>query len=96
MPLRNFSEALREALGNGVIVAASAQDGKVALLVSASDDAVARGVSASALLQQLLSYVDGKGGGTPKLAQGGGKNPDGLGEALDAVPALISRLAMSP
>jgi alanyl-tRNA synthetase len=42
----------------------------------------------SELLQQALPAIDGKGGGSPAYAQGGGKNPDGIPEALALVAGL--------
>ena len=41
------------------------------------------------LLRGISSHINGGGGGRPTFAQGGGSNPDGLPEALDAARSLI-------
>ncbi|MEA4883183.1 MAG: DHHA1 domain-containing protein [Clostridia bacterium] len=48
-------------------------------------------VDVSNLLRQVLPTVDGKGGGTQLIAQGGGRNPAALPEALSSAAALASR-----
>ena len=41
-----------------------------------------QGVDVNALLKLVLPLIEGKGGGTPSLAQGGGTNAGRLHEAL--------------
>jgi alanyl-tRNA synthetase len=67
-----------------IVVLASSLDGKAALVVSAGDAAVGRGVHAGEVLKAMLPAVDGKGGGKPTLARGGGANVAGIPAALDA------------
>jgi alanyl-tRNA synthetase len=57
--------------------------------VTVSDELVARGVSAQDILAKMMTFVDGRGGGTASLAQGGGRNPAGIDAALAAVPEAI-------
>ena len=63
--------------------------GTVALAVSVSDDLVKSGVHAGNLLKLAAPLVDGRGGGQPAHAQGGGKNPAGAAAALDAVRVAL-------
>jgi len=72
-----------------VIVVAGESDGKASLVVLASQDVADRGVTARGILSAIGVHVDGKGGGSPTAAQGGGKNPAGIDAALAAVPAAI-------
>ena len=41
------------------------------------------------ILRGISSHINGGGGGRPTFAQGGGSNPDGLAEALEAAKQLI-------
>ncbi|PJZ85722.1 alanine--tRNA ligase [Leptospira harrisiae] len=42
-----------------------------------------RGIHCGDLLKETLVMLDGKGGGRPDMAQGGGKKPESLGAALE-------------
>ena len=83
--LRHLSSAIRQRLHSGVIALAGVENGTVSLLVSASDDLVKSGVHAGNLVKLAAPLVDGKGGGQPAQAQGGGKNAQGAPEALKAI-----------
>lgn len=80
--LRNLGDQMREKLGEGVVVLASANDGKVTLLAMATEGAMAQGAHAGNLIREIASLVGGGGGGRPNMAQAGGKNPDGIEAAL--------------
>jgi alanyl-tRNA synthetase len=67
----------------------AAVDGRVAAVVTAADAAVGRGLHASRVLQAMMPAVDGKGGGKPTLARGGGPGTDGIGAALEAGLAAV-------
>ncbi|MBU6213088.1 MAG: alanine--tRNA ligase [Actinomycetales bacterium] len=71
------------------VFAASAGEGKVTVVCAATAAAVAAGVSASDLLKAAAPSIDGRGGGKPDLAQGGGTNPAGITAALAAVTAAL-------
>lgn len=66
------------------------EEGKVTLLVAATDDVVAKGLHAGKLVGQAAAVVGGKGGGKPTLAQAGGKDATKLAEALAAVAGQIT------
>ena len=70
--MRELSDNIRSRGGEVVVVLCSVQEGRVSVVLSASDDAVEKGVHAGRLLQQGLASLGGKGGGRPHLAQGGG------------------------
>ena len=66
-------------------------DGKATLSVAISDDVVKdRDLHAGSIVKQLATSIRGGGGGQPFFATAGGKNPDGLPEALQAARELIS------
>jgi alanyl-tRNA synthetase len=83
--LRHLSGAIRSRLRSGVIALAGVDGGTVSLLVTASDDLVKSGVHAGNLLKLAAPLVDGKGGGQPAQAQGGGKNAAGAAAAVQTI-----------
>ena len=80
--LRNLGDQLKEKLGEGVILLASALDGKVNLIAMATDTAMAKGAHAGNLIKEVAAIVGGGGGGRPNMAQAGGKNPAAIDEAV--------------
>jgi len=88
--LKHLSAAIRQRLQSGVVALAGIDDGTVSLLVTASDDLVKRGVHAGNLLKLAAPLVDGKGGGGPAQAQGGGKNAAGADAALAAIRSALT------
>jgi len=89
--LRMVVDDLRGRLGSGVIVAATAGEGKASLCVGVSKDLTGR-IQAGEVVKQLAPIVGGGGGGRPDLAQAGGKRPEKLGEALAKAPEVIAAL----
>ena len=88
--LRTLGDNLKDKLGSGIVVLASATDGKVNLLAMATDDAVKAGAHAGNLIKAIAPTVGGGGGGRPNMAQAGGKNPEGIEEALKKAMEEIS------
>ncbi len=80
--LRDLGDQLKEELGEGVVVLASAGDGKVSLMATATDGAMKLGAHAGNLVKGIAGCVGGGGGGRPNMAQAGGKNPAGIPDAL--------------
>jgi alanyl-tRNA synthetase len=89
--LRNVSDTLRDRLGSGVVVLASEQEGKVALVVSVSKDLTGR-VQAGRLVKDLAPIVGGGGGGRPDFAEAGGRDASKIGELLRRAPELLQNL----
>ena len=87
--LRTLGDQLKEKIGEGVVVLASAKDGKVSLLAMATDDAMKKGVHAGNLIKEIASLVGGGGGGRPNMAQAGGKNPAGIDAAIEKVKEVV-------
>ena len=88
--LRDLGDQLKEKLGEGVVVLASGNDGKVSLMVTATDAAMKQGAHAGNLVKAIAGLV----GGRPNMAQAGGKNPAGIQEALKkAAEALEGQLS---
>ena len=87
--LRDLGDQLKEKLGEGVVVLASAADGKVSLMATATDGAMKAGAHAGNLIKAIAVCVGGGGGGRPNMAQAGGKNPAGIDEALAKVTEVL-------
>lgn len=90
--LRNLGDSLKEKLGSGVILLASAQGAdKVNLIAMATDDAVKAGAHAGNIIKAAAAMVGGGGGGRPNMAQAGGKNPAGIDKAIEAAKETLSK-----
>jgi alanyl-tRNA synthetase len=89
--LRKLATALRDEIGSGVVVVASASNGKANLVAASSKDLIGRGVSSSAFLSAGAKILGGGGGGKPDMAVAGGPNKDQIGKALQAVEEEVRR-----
>jgi alanyl-tRNA synthetase len=89
--LRQLVDSLRQKLASGVVVLASADDGKVALIAAVTKDLTQK-LHAGKIVQEIAKLVGGSGGGKPDLAEAGGKDTSGIQNALDQVYPLIDRL----
>lgn len=87
--LRTMGDQLKEKLGSGVIVLGSGKDGKVSLVVMATDDVVKKGVHAGNIIKAAAAVCGGGGGGRPNMAQAGGKDASKIGEALVKAEEVI-------
>ncbi|MGA8011579.1 MAG: alanine--tRNA ligase [Candidatus Acidiferrales bacterium] len=89
--LRQMVDSLREKLGSGVVVLASAEDGKVALIAAVTKDLTQK-LHAGKIVQELAKQVGGSGGGKPDLAEAGGKDTSAIESALRSIYPLLDRL----
>lgn len=80
--LRDLGDQLKDKLGDGVVVLASELDGKVNLIAMATDGVQTKGAHAGNLIKGIAALVGGGGGGRPNMAQAGGKNPEGIPNAI--------------
>ena len=87
--LRELGDQLKEKLGEGVVVLASAAEGKVSLMATATDGAQKAGAHAGNLIKAIAGLVGGGGGGRPGMAQAGGKNPAGIDDAIEKVAEVV-------
>ncbi|WP_328184594.1 alanine--tRNA ligase [Marinobacter sp. OP 3.4] len=90
--LMETADQLKNKLGEGVVVLASVEDGKITLVAGVTKSATSR-IKAGDLMKHLAGQVDGKGGGRPDMAQGGGNNPDALPAALEGVAGWVEENA---
>jgi alanyl-tRNA synthetase len=88
--LRSLGNAIRSRFSRGVVALVGVDGESVNVLVTASDDLVKAGVHAGNLVKAAVAKIDGKGGGAPGQAQGGGKNPAGAEAAIEAIRAALA------
>ncbi len=89
--LRQMVDSLRQKLGSGVVVLATAEDGKVALIAAVTKDLTQK-LHAGKIVQELAKMVGGSGGGKPDLAEAGGKDTSAIESALRSIYPLVDRL----
>ena len=87
--LKNAAFMLQKEAENLAVVAAYETEGKPQLLVMYSADLVAKGHNASNDVRAAAKAILGGGGGQPGLATAGGKNVQGLSEALEILLSNI-------
>jgi alanyl-tRNA synthetase len=74
------------------VVSADLPEGKHTLFAFVTDDLIARGVRADAVVREIASVVGGRGGGRPHMAQAGVEDPDRIDEALQMGRDVVERL----
>ena len=90
--LRTLVDNLKQKLGEGVVVLASAQpEGKVALIAGVTPGLIKR-VQAGKLVGAVAKLVGGSGGGKPEIAEAGGKDQAQIDDALHAAPGILAEL----
>jgi alanyl-tRNA synthetase len=91
--LRTIALDLRNRVTGGVIVLASKGDERSTLVVACSNEAVAIGIKAGALVKAGSQILGGGGGGKDDFAQGGGINHQEIASALSAIKKLVGQAA---
>jgi alanyl-tRNA synthetase len=90
--LRTLVDNLKQKLGEGVVVLASAQpDEKVALIAGVTAGLTKR-IQAGKLVGAVAKLVGGSGGGKPEIAEAGGKDQSQIDAALKAVAGIVGEL----
>jgi alanyl-tRNA synthetase len=89
--LRQLADAHRDRIKSGVVVIASANDGRVSLVVAVTRDLVGK-VHAGNIVKELAPIVGGRGGGRPDFAEAGGTDPARIPEALTEARRLVEAL----
>ena len=87
--LRDLSDRIRQQEGAAAVLVGSTDDGRAYLVFNLDQALADRGLDAVALVREAAKHIGGGGGGRPTLAEAGGKNPEALGDALDAAKAAL-------
>ncbi|MCL2657382.1 MAG: alanine--tRNA ligase [Betaproteobacteria bacterium] len=86
--LRDVADKVRDRIGEGIVLAGSVVEGKVALVAMVTK-ALTGKIKAGEIVAAAAQVVGGKGGGRPDMAQAGGSLPDKLPEALASAVSLL-------
>jgi alanyl-tRNA synthetase len=89
--LRGLADSLKATIKSGVVVLASANDGKVQIVVSVTPDLTSR-IKAGQIVKEIAPVVGGGGGGRPDFAEAGGKDPAKIDEMLERSRAVIEAM----
>ena len=86
--MRILADTLRNKWKSAVVALASAEDGNVSIVAAVTKDLTQK-IQAGKLVGTLAQALGGKGGGRPDMAEGGGKNPAALPQALSSLIAEV-------
>jgi alanyl-tRNA synthetase len=89
--LRQLADRLKAQIKSGIVVLASANDGKVQIVVAVTADLTAR-VKAGQIVKEIAPIVGGGGGGRPDFAEAGGRRPEKIDEMLEASQAVVAKM----
>ncbi len=88
--LRRVSDLLKQKCPSSIhLLGASAGPGEASLLVTVTDDLVAKGLKAGEIIRAAAPVIGGSGGGRPNMAQAGGKDPSRLAEAIEKARQIV-------
>jgi alanyl-tRNA synthetase len=91
--LKTIAHQIRNTSENSVLVVGTQIGNKAHILVMVSDKLVKeRNISAVNIIKEISAEINGSGGGQPFLAIAGGKNPAGIGRALQKAEDLIKNI----
>ena len=90
--LREMGDFLKEELGRSAFVLGAVFNDRPSFVAMGTADVVGRGFHAGRIVKQVAEVTGGGGGGTAELGQGGGKDKEKLGEALDLAKDLLRKL----
>jgi alanyl-tRNA synthetase len=89
--LRSAVDSLRKRAPAHAILLASSDGQKANFVAAVSDDLIARGLKAGDWVKQTAAVAGGGGGGRPNMAQGSGKDPAKIAEALQMARSLAAK-----
>lgn len=87
--LRNISDAVKERIGNIIMVFAAVNAGKVTFITAVSDDLIGKGYHAGKLIKEVAKAAGGGGGGKANMAQAGAKDPSKIDAAFSRAEEIL-------
>ena len=89
--LRETGAWLRDRLDSGIVVLGAVIEDRPSFVAMVTSDLTSKGYSAGNIVREVAKAAGGGGGGRPEAAQGAGKDPSKMAEALELVPALVKQ-----
>jgi alanyl-tRNA synthetase len=89
--MKNLADEVRSKIKSGVVLLGDDSGGKATIVLACTDD-VSGKIDCGKLIVEIGAYINGGGGGSPTMAQAGGKNPDKIPEALEKGRDLVAIL----
>jgi alanyl-tRNA synthetase len=90
--LKNVAYQIRTSSVNTIMVIGSKNAGKANILVTVTDDLIkGKNINAINIIKEISGEINGGGGGQPFLATAGGKNPDGISNAIAKAAGFIQK-----
>jgi alanyl-tRNA synthetase len=89
--VKDIAFQLRKEMSPLFLVLATAENNKATVSVALSDELVTDGsFNSGNIVKELASFIHGGGGGQPFFATAGGKNPNGIPQALQRAEEILS------
>ena len=74
--IKSYASSLRNKLDGGFVFIVNKNDEKLSMVAAAGEKAISSGIKCGEIISKACALANGKGGGKPDLAQGGGSNSD--------------------
>ena len=87
--LRKAGDHLKNTIGKCVVVLGSVIDDRPMIVVMATKDSIKEGIHCGNIAKAIAKHIGGGGGGSPLVAQAGGKDPEQLSGALNVTEDII-------
>ena len=86
--LKSYAVNLRSKIDNGFVFLINKNDEKLSMVAAAGDKATSNGIKCGEIISKACAMANGKGGGRPDLAQGGGSKANPA-DILNEIESLI-------
>ena len=74
--LKDYASGIRNKLDGGFVFIVNSNEDKLSMVAAAGKKATDNGINSGNIISTISALANGKGGGKPDLAQGGGTNYD--------------------
>ena len=88
--LKDIVDSIKDKTKDYVVIALSKNTDNVAIIVSLSDAAIAKGLHAGNILKEVAKVLSGNGGGRDRFAEGRGKDASKIDDAMRLARTLIN------